>query len=483
MNNQEFRDKVYEKYEIYKDKTNDKFFHSNASQKVTSKILRMATSFAVFVIVTGVICIGGIYAYSALGGKIDGIPAAEWFGIKFSDEYDNYVVEVNKSISREETKIELVSTMCDEGFTVLEFDVHLSQKDKEYLRLGEKIFSEEEIEEKRKQMQELRNQTIESMRKYMTDEEIENYIEENASKNMTTASLLTLDEYESVTNTLKLLISPSKQSVTNYETMETFQSYSLNDNFNLKIDGEEYFLRGRSTQNVIKISDYEYKIYQFYFITDKELNGKSDFTLTLDNLVLINCGDRNSVSNPDDGFVTNTLNNERYIEFEDELEIQLSKSKSLENSRKIVAGEEQSSFKNMTKKLEDITVTPMQTVIKVNSVINNVSLQSLASVQNSNYIESMSFEVYDQDNNLLNVYSSETSRIITYSDGRTDEWDVGEIGTYYEFYNATMELTEYIIVETNDKIKSLRIVPIAIDYNNGKKQVNKLDGFTIDLTK
>ena len=79
-----------------------------------------------------IVLIGSVSVYAAFGGTVEGKPIFEWIGIKFSDEYEDYKVNVEgQEITYDETKIDLVSSVGDEGFTILEFDVKLSKEDKE----------------------------------------------------------------------------------------------------------------------------------------------------------------------------------------------------------------------------------------------------------------------------------------------------------------------------------------------------------------
>lgn len=53
----------------------------------------------------------------------------------------------------------------------------------------------------------------------------------------------------------------------------------------------------------------------------------------------------------------------------------------------------------------------------------------------------------------LGTHSYETKRTIIYENGKTEEWEQGDIGTSKNLVNARMELIEYIIIE-KDKEKS-----------------------------
>ena len=95
--------------------------------------------------------IGSLSVYAAFGGTIDGQPVIQWLGFSFSNNYDDYKENVaNQQVSYNETTINLISTVCDEGFTIFEFDVKVSDEDKEYLRLDKNVVTQEDMEEIRK---------------------------------------------------------------------------------------------------------------------------------------------------------------------------------------------------------------------------------------------------------------------------------------------------------------------------------------------
>ena len=66
-----------------------------------------------------IVLIGSVSVYAAFGGTIEGKPIFEWIGIKFSDEYKDYKVNVEgQEITYDETQIDLVSTVGDEGYYI-----------------------------------------------------------------------------------------------------------------------------------------------------------------------------------------------------------------------------------------------------------------------------------------------------------------------------------------------------------------------------
>ncbi len=391
---------------------------SNLGYNIKRLITVMASLIIVF--------IGGMSVYAAFGGTIAGKPVMEWIGIKFSDEYDNYKENVTEQeITYNETKVDLVSTVCDDAFTVLEFDVKLSKEDKEYLRLGESIITEEDLEEA-KQRDENTNSNIMQGRNYEF-----------------------LSSGKDTLNTVQLIFFGREVDQNGKKI------YNSEGTYNIIIDGEKIWTR--TLQTVTKISDYEYKVYQLFLLKDDELKGKENFKISLNNIVLGNTGERKKTENGMQ--IVNTPNNARYINIGGNFEVNVSKEKTLQDTKIIKPENVEVNYKNMTKKVEEVSITPLQIVVKVTTKVDNVSLNSLASVQNKNHIGIIDFKVYDNNNNELTSSSFETKRTITYENGKTEEWAPGDIGTYKDFKNATMQLTEYIIIEKKDNMNGIKIVP------------------------
>ena len=393
---------------------------------------KMIAVLATFIIVF----IGSVSVYAAFGGTINGKPVVEWIGIKFSDEYKDYVEKVEEQkIVRDNTEVELTSTMCDEGFTVLEFTINLSEKDREYLRLDQNVISEEELKK--------------------AEEENDKMIIES----------------KDLKNTVQIMFDPIEEERNGIITY-------FNNNKKIVIDGREVWTNV-SLQSVTKISDYQYKVYQMYFLTDKELEGKTDFTINLKNIIIGNEAEKPS-NDIDGAYLSNVQSNARYIEFGGEFSVNLSKKKALENTETKEINKEVLTYKNMTKIVEKVTFTPMQTILKIKSVIKDVNLTSLQSTRDKNYIGAFYYKVYDNNGNELKEFNSEVSRSIKYEDGRIEEWARGDIGTYKYFKNATLELIDYMIIEKKD-IESLKIVPTVEEFNNGNREMKELTSFTIDL--
>ena len=139
------------------------------------------------------------------------------------------------------------------------------------------------------------------------------------------------------------------------------------------------------------------------------------------------------------------------------MDIPFSKNEVIENTQKYVPDCESIKYKNMTKNIDSITITPMQIILKVSSKIENVSLASISSTTHDDYIGLMRYFAYDQNGNEIGIMSYQTLNKITYANGKSEEWDIGDIGTYKNFKNATMELMEYFIIERKDDCSNIRI--------------------------
>lgn len=418
----------------------------NKNTIIKKKAHKMNIINKIITIITSIMAmlLGSVTVYAAVGGTIAGKPVIEWIGLGFSNEYENYKVDVEgQEVANKETTIDLVSTVCDDGFTILEFDVKLSKEDKEYLRLGESIITEEDIEQEKK--------------KYKEEYNIE--FDENHSGLM---------EFKGVTNTVELEFS------SNFEAPE-------NQAYNILIDNQGYYIKGQQTTS--KISEYEYKVYQMYFLTDKELNGKTNFKLTLKLDGINNIGNKDDYIGEKDFIILNTENNSRKIDTSGEFNVEVSKDKALENTKIVDVNCESAKYKGLTKSVDEVKVTPLQIIIKLKTQIDNVSLQSLSSTMNKDYIGIIDYNVYDTNGNKLNSFDIEKQRTITYSNGITEEWAPGDIGAYKDFYGATMNLTEYIIIEKKDNIQGIKIVPTVRepDFSNERYEEKNVDLTNFDI--
>lgn len=372
-------------------------------------IKRLVTTMASLILVF----MGTVSVYAVCGGTINGKPVLEWLGIKFSDEYENYRVEADRQelYTSTNSSIKLEATVCDDGFTVLEFNIKLSDKDIKQMKIGETLSPEE--------------------------------------------------TFWDIENNKPLDVEPIFLSFNDRIISDETGTYidSLN-NFNIIIDGEEYWLRPRTAQTVTQISESEFKVYQMYFLTDKELNGKEEFTITLENVCV-----RSGKAITNEGW--------EFVQAKGQFDIKVSKENAVKNTKVIIPKYEDIREKDMTKNIDKIWVTALQTIVRVRTTYEDVSLNRLENTKNIDYIDTNVYDVYNEKEEKLSSHAYETKRIVTYSDGKTEEWEQGDIGTSNNFTNAKIELTEYIIIE-KDETKEINIT-----VKNLKENI--LGNFKIDL--
>ena len=399
--------------------------------------------------------IGG-FVYAVSNIKIFEKPVFEWFKVNFSDEYEKYREEVHGEIiqSPNESSIDLVSTVCDEGFVILEFDVKLSAEDKEYLKIGNSVLTEEYLN--------------------ATDDEDSRTLEEDYDKETHQFSVQTTKEL--IKKMLGDKIIEDKICVGCNLQPGTFKDSKIIQkkyNKNVIIDGEYIYVQ-LSPQSVKKISEYEYKLYQMYFLTDKELGDKTEFTITMKDFIItttqMEYGD------------TDTC-----LRLDGQFDIKLSKEKALENSRKIEVSNEEIVYKDkeLTQKIESTVVTPLQTIVKVHSTYEHIDYSQLTDSTSEEHIGIREYKVFNESGNEINSYSFETKRMITYADGKEEEWGSEQIEpTRIPFKDATLEIIDYILIENEDNSKIKILSQERNGLINGIKKVVYTDigSFEIDLT-
>lgn len=386
-----------------------------------SWIRKFATAITSIIIVLA----GGVTVCVALRGSIDGKPVFEWIssGIKFSDEYSEYKEAVNgQKLKHGETTVELVSTIYDENYVLLEFDVHVSQEDKEYLRLGENMIEDEFIE-----------------------------LKENESQK-------------------DLLIQEKEKGIKNI----FYVGFNGNMENSIIVDGNSYC--AGKLQTLTQISDYEYKLYQMYFLTQDMTKGNDEITLTFRNNVMRNQGDTGK-----NGGIANVPGNYRIFELDGKINVKASKKRISENTEIIIPEFNESRYKDMTQKVEKIRITPLHIIVTVSIQIDNIDSKNVNNMLNREA------KVFDENGIELTSYTSELNENFVYKGKEIDEDDVYDIKSNAT-EKATMNISEIIIIERTENMNGLKIIPTISeqiwtkDSGNGTRQV-ELEALNIDLTK
>lgn len=96
-----------------------------SEKKVGLTVKIRKTLIAISATLATLLCGGVVYA--TLGGTINGVPVVEWLGIKFSQNYTQYEEKVeNQYIENEYGRLEVQSTVCDDGFAIIKFNLKFS---------------------------------------------------------------------------------------------------------------------------------------------------------------------------------------------------------------------------------------------------------------------------------------------------------------------------------------------------------------------
>lgn len=463
----------------------------------------------VIIIITSILStlIGSFGVYAATGGKIEGIPALDWLGLKFSDKYVEYKQPVeNQVLAFENTSVELVSTLCNEGLTILEFDVKLSEEDYQKLKIDESVITDEFLQQMEEIKGKSKDKVIRDLKQDIMNEEMQ-----KGNYNMNYDDIILTDEqinkkYEEEINNIEKNIEERKNTVftialtlNNDQKGGTYNYDKFNPNTewyaNLYIDDTPYYVT--SMQKIEKINKYEYKVYNFYLITDDILNNKNNFKITLKNNKLVNMADWKVRILSDKGIDETTQNKSNTwfgnvntmimknesetmkippmnsIDLPGEFEVNVSKNDILKDSKVIDNPDIKSEFRNITQKVEKVVASPVQTVVEVKHSASQQSSNAFANRYTNPEIEHLpitnKYKVYDSDGKELSCLALTNKNTLIYSDGTREDYDRHDIPNK-KYNNATWETTEYLLIE-NTSSEYIKIVPVETLHNpvNGEE--------------
>lgn len=424
-----------------------------------------------------IVFIGGITTYGAFGGKIAGIPALDWLGIKFSNKYIEYKQPVeNQVIAFENTSVELTSTVCNEGITILEFNLKLSEEDYKKLKLDGNILTDEYLKMQEENKSKIRENVIRELK-------TEKYNEQWAmGSNRTKYDDIVVNEeeinirYEEEIEQIEADIEERKN--TNYLPALTLNceqkggTYNY-DKFNpnmvwyatIYIDDTPYYVR--NWQSIEKISNCEYTIYTMYMLDDEVLKGKDNFKITLKNNKMVNIinwkswkGWRNDCQRvPSDATTT--------IDIPGDFEVKVSKDNILKDSIVITNPNIKSEFRNITHTVEKVVVSPIQTIVTIKHSATKQSSNAFANKYKDPNIEHLpltrEYKVYDANGDELTCFSTRNKNTLIYSNGTREDYDYHDIPNK-KYSNATWENIECLLIENTDT-EYIKIVPVEVVRN------------------
>lgn len=446
--------------------------------------------------------VGTFSVYAATGGKIGGMPAFDWIGLKFSEQYIEYKQPVeNQVLAFENTSVELVSTLCNEGLTILEFDVKLSEEDYKKLKIDESVITDEFLQQMEETKEKAKDEAIKKLKQDIYTEEIQ-----KGNYNINYEDIKLTDEqinkkYDEEIKDIENSIEERKNTLftialtlNNVQKGGTYNYDKFNPNTdwyaNLYIDDTPYYVT--SMQKLEKINKYEYKIYNFYLITDDIIKNKNDFKITLKNNKIVNMADskvrmlsekglEKETKNISDNWfgnvnISTTMEYERSsmklppistIDLPGEFEVNVSKNDILKDSKVIENPDIKSEFRNITQKVEKVVASPVQTVVQVKHSASQQSSNAFANRYSNPEIEHLPitnrYKVYDSEGKELSCLALTNKNTLIYSDGTREDYDSHDIPNK-KYSNATWETVEYLLIE-NTNSEYIKIVPVETIRN------------------
>lgn len=440
--------------------------------------------------------VGTFSVYAATGGKIGGMPAFDWIGLKFSEQYVEYKQPVeNQILAFENTSVELVSTLCNEGLTILEFDVKLSEEDYKKLKIDESVITDEFLQQMEEMKKKTKNEIIGELQQDVIEEEIQkgnyqitptdeqiNKKYEERIKNIDKS----IEERKNTLFTIALTLNNDQKGGTyNYDKFNPNTDWYAN----LYIDDTPYYVT--SMQKLEKINKYEYKVYNFYLISDDILKNKNDFKITLKNNKIVNMAnwkvqmlsekglEEETKSTSDNWFgnvnikimedesETMKIPPISTIDLPGEFEVNVSKNDILKDSKVIENPDIKSEFRNITQKVEKVVASPVQTVVQVKHSASQQSSNTFANRYSNPEIEHLPitnrYKVYDSDGRELSCLTLSNKNTLIYSDGTREDYDKHDIPNK-KYSNATWETVEYLLIE-NTTSEYIKIVPVETIRN------------------
>lgn len=378
----------------------------------------------------------GLSVYATFGGTINGTNIFEWIGIKISNQqFNEYKENIGKQIySNDGTTITLVSTFYDGNLAILEFDVTLNEKDKNYLKIGQNVVTEN----------------------YINKNSVENDLDVIIDgKKLTSQETKKIQVKQHENETIdKIWFSINNKEITD-KNGNPYIEGTYNNNY-IIINDKEYYLRHNAKQIVNKVSDYEYKVFQTYLLPQENYQNVDKLKLKMNNLEII--------SNK-----TQLGDTQKRIHLLDNYEIEVKKNGYIKNMDNLSITNSINNHKKISQKIDYISTSPIQTTIKISTQLENVNYDELVDLNNKNYIGQLYYEIYDENNNLLSSYKVETKRKIIYSNGETEEWEIDSVTPSEYFENAKIELTHYLICEKSESNLTIKTV------NDNKILLNELN--------
>lgn len=424
--------------------------------------------------------------YAISGGTIEGVPAFDWLGVKFSNQYEEYKKPVeNQVIAFEDTSVELTSTFCNEGITILEFDIKLSENDYKKLKLDENVLTEEYLQGIEYRKSQLKSDIENRLRNDIYNEKIQEGPFEWDFEDIIVPEDKIQEEYDKQVEQLNKNIEERKNTgflpalSLNYNQIGGTYNYDkfnpdMEWNASIYIDDTPYY--AINWERTEKVNNYQYKVFVMYIISDDDIDGKEEFKITLKNNKLVDLVDWENLRgwrNDCQWFASNLDSKMmqtpeiEVIDLTGEFEVTVSKNDILKDSIIIENPDIKSEFRNITHTVEKAVITPIQTVVKINHSATQQSSNAYANRYSNPNIEHLpitrEYKVYDANGNELSCFATANKNTLIYSDGTREDYDRHDFPNN-KYSNATWENIQYLVIE-NANTDYIKVVPVETLHN------------------
>ena len=392
---EEFKQKMISDLKLEQEKMNKK---ESIFMKIKGILIGLVSTVAILA--------GSGVAYAAFGGTINGVPVIEWLGISFSDKYEEYVEfvpeEEKQVVENDRASLTLQYSLSDDGFIVLDFD----------LKYKDALIKELKDEHNKR------------------EEENEKYARENGE-------FYVREEYEDLDEDF---IKPYNISFNDFYD-EEYGWHDINSSYsNIIIDGQNFNIRGREAEKIGVIDKTgEFDVTKMWLLTESELDGKEEFTITLKDPV-INYGE------------------DKYEQIEGEFNVNLSKEKTLKDTTSFENDNSSFEYKRLSQKITKVTRTPLQDIIKVTTTITGATEENSYNLDNKDYINEMiDYKVYDESGNRLKAFVQDAELVYEYADGSSYTSIPGEYETNKKLDGGKIIVTTFIVVGRDSDVDTYKI--------------------------
>ncbi len=249
------------------------------------------------------------------------------------------------------------------------------------------------------------------------------------------------------------------------------------------VDGEvQELVYGINKHDVEKISDLEYRGYYYVFIPDEYKNNKENFKLSFNNMKLVREVNTENVEYDENTTIIDDWDNPVIIYLDGEFDCEFSdKDINLKYLNDSKISDNHLTYDILTQKMEYVKITPMQTIIKIKSNLNDMKKNTLGAIDNSKeFIGYLDFKILDDNDEEIHGMIIKPSRVLTFPDGHKEYWDRYQMGSAV---GANLEEVAYLVISNDDYNNKLTIIPTKQKFTAGLVSEPIGETYTVEVEK